>query len=395
MRYVVAFCVGLGACAAAVPAKAPDAFVASDASVEPTGPVIGPAMNPAPRVEAPPKPKGELMAPAVFPPARKSDLDLGTFLPGAVDAKAREQFAQAEQTFQRGDDAAADKLYAKLRASGDALAPWIALARVRIRARREDWPTSVGAGDADLHVAAAITTLARLNLSGVPEASRGPFFLEQGRWLLVHGDYERALALLEQAGKTLPDEPEALSLLGLARLASGQVAEALEPIERATELDPGSAARWGNLGTIRLMNAKINEASRAYQARVRLAPADAQAYADLGIALVQTGELTSGRAALQRATEIEPGRATYLSNYAYALHRSGQRGEARAAYERALRTDPKLLVALLGYSGLLSENPAELSEARRVFERAQKIAPDDPRVLAARTDLDELEKKRH
>lgn len=386
------FCLLLVACADAAPAgppaKAPEVAPA-------TGPVIGRAMAPAPQQpEPPPKPRGELMAPAVFPPARTSDVDLGTFLPGTLDAKSRERFAEAEQLFQRGDDAAADKLYAKL-PKDDGLAPWVALARLRIRAKKEDWPTSVGTGDADARVASAITLLGKLDLSGVPEASRGPFHLERGRWLLVHGDYDRARTTLDQAVKTLPNEPEALSLLGLSRLASGHVAEALEPIERATELDLGSAARWGNLGTIRMMNAKINEASRAYEARVRLAPADAQGHADLGIALVQIGEYTRGRAELLRATELAPDRASYLSNYAYALHRSGKRGEARVAYERALGKDPKLLVALLGYSGLLSENPAELPEARRVFERAQKVAPADPRVLAAKADLEELEKKRH
>lgn len=389
-------CLVLAACSETPqPARSASSELANAPS---SGPVIGPAMTPAAHVEAPPEPKGELLAPAVFPAPRASEVALGPWLPATISAPARERFAAAEQSFLGGDLRGADKLLAALRESResrDTLAPWITLARLRIRAAREDWPTSVGGADADARVASALTLLAQLDLTVVPAAARGPFLLERGRWLLVYGDYAAAREVLEQAATTLPDEPEALSLLGLARLATGQVQQALEPIERATALDPGSAERWGNLGTIRMMNAKVNEAARAYEARVRLAPNEAQGHADLGLALVQIGELTRARAELLRATELSPEHASYLSSYAYALHRSGKLREARSAYERALQRDPKLLVGLLGYSALLSENPAELAQARKLLERAEKVAPADPRVLAAAADLRELESKHH
>lgn len=391
-RLLGALCIGcFAACAEPPVPRAPAAKVVEPAPA--SGPVIGPAMAPAEKpVTTQPAVRGELMPPQVFPAAKPSELGLASFVPGAVEASLRERFALAEGEFLHGNDRAAEKAFAALPKSG-ALTPWLALAKLRLRARTEDWPTSVGGGDRDSRVASAIATLHKLDLRDVPATARGPFLHEQGRWLLVHGDYQRARGALEVAAQTLGEEPETLSLLGLARLASGEVAAALDPIERATALDLGSAARWGNLGTIRMMNGKINEAARAYEARVRLAPNDAQGHADLGIALVQLGEHTRGRAELQRATELEPDRASFLSNLAYAQHRADKRGEARATYQRALAKEPTLLVALLGYSALLSENPAELPEARRVFERAEKLAPDDPRVLAAKSDLAELEKK--
>lgn len=375
----------------APPAEGPT----TNAAPPTTGPVLGPPMKPA---EAPPPTsqarRGELMAPETFPPAKPSELSLSTRLPGTIEAALRERFAAAEAQAERGEEAAADKAFASLPKTAS-LSPWVTLARLRLRARREEWPTSVGAGAGDKRVTQAISTLEKLELGAVPEATRGPFVHERGRWQLVAGDYESARKALEEAVVTLPDEPEVLSLLGLSRLASGQVAEALEPIERATELDLGSAERWGNLGTIRMMNGKVNEAARAYRARLRLAPEDAQAHADLGIALVQIGELTQGRTELTRATELEPSRASFLSNLAYAQHRSGLRAEAKQTYARALGRDAKSLVALLGLSAVLSENPAELGEARKLFERAERIAPDDPRVIAAKNDLLQLEKKPH
>lgn len=421
---LVGLALRLAACAASEPAAAPTA-----PPVEPvaaSGPVIGPAMTPAPAVSgAPAPPAGELLAPAVFPPAKPADLDLSAWLPThlgkpliAEDDRAR--FADAERAFVARDFAVADKGYAAM-PSSPLLAPYVMLARLRLRAAREGWPTQVGSGSGDARIATAIAKLRAVELPryekpcsraacapGTPTSPqcprcgagplslpRDPFDFEEGRWLLVRGDYAQALAKLEEVAKSHGDTAEVLSLLGLARLASGQVAAALEPLERATALDVGSAARWGNLGTIRMMNGKINEAARAYEARVRLAPDDAQGHADLGIALVQVGELTRGRTELQKATELEPERASYLSNYAYALHRSGKRAESRAAYERALGKDAKSIVALLGLSALLSENPAELPEARRVFVRAETIAPDDPRVLAAKADLLELEQRAH
>lgn len=381
----------LVACAGSEPAAVPPAQAAS-AQEPSTGPVVGPAMTPARDASgaAPAPAAGELLAPAVFPAAKPADLDLSTVLPANGSGKARiedsdrSRFTEGERAFAARDFVAAEKAYAGISTSSP-LAPYLVLARIRLRAAREEWPTQVGGGSGNPKITDAIAKLRALRAP-----SRAPFDFEEGRWLLVRGDYPEALAKLEVVSRELNDVAEVLSLLGLARLASGRVAEALEPLERATALDVGSAARWGNLGTIRMMNGKINEAARAYEARVRLSPDDAQGHADLGIALVQVGELTRGRSELQRATDLEPERASYLSNYAYALHRSGKRAESRAMYERALAKDPKSLVALLGLSGLLSENPVELPEARRVFERAEKIAPEDPRVIAAKSDLAEL-----
>lgn len=388
MKRLVALVSWLLACGPP-PAAAPTAPVSVVPA--PSGPVLGPAMAPAEKPPADPNaPKLELLAPATFPPAKKADLDLSGF----VDASLRERFAAAEALFARGEDAAADKAYAALPKSA-ALAPWLTLARIRVKARKEDWPTSVGSGDADARVAAAASTLSKLDLSQVPAAAQGPFHLERGRWLLVHGDYERARSSLDEAMKSLPNEAEVLSLLGLARLATGQVAEALDPIERATALDLGSAARWGNLGTIRMMNGKINEAARAYEARLRLAPEEGQAHADLGVALVQLGELTRGQKELEAAVQREPKRPGFLANLGYAQHRAGRRAEARASFEKALAQDPKLLVGLLGLAALYAESPTERSQAKPLLERASKLAPDDPRVIAANADLEQLEKNRH
>lgn len=381
--------------AACAEQRAPAPATPVNTPASPSGPVLGPAMAPAERPPVDPNAaKPELLAPATFPPAQKTELDLASFVPGSVESSLRDRFAAAEASFVRGEDAAADKAYAAL-PKGGALAPWLTLARIRVKARREAWPTSVGSGDADKRVAAAITSLSKLDWAQVPTAAQGPFHLELGRWLLVHGDYERARASLDQAVKSLPNEAEVLSLLGLARLATGQIAEALDPIERATALDLGSAARWGNLGTIRMMNGKINEAARAYEARLRLAPEDGQAHADLGVALVQLGELTRGQKELEAAVQREPTRPGFWANLGYAQHRAGRRAEARASFEKALAQDPKLLVGLLGLAALYAESPTERAKAKPLLERATAIAPDDPRVIAAKDDLAQLEKSQH
>lgn len=355
----------------------------------------------------------EAVAPKEFPPAQPIELDLSTFVPESVDDAIKQKLAAAEQLFLRGDHAGAAQAYARV-PRHVLVDPLLALARLRLRAVREGWPTQLGAGDKDARVAKAIQELKALNLQPLPPGAprpsveRGgmigpahslsgfPFLRERGRWQLVHGDYEDAWESLNEATRLRgsPGDAEALSLFAFANLATGKVADALPLMEQATMADLGSADRWGNLGTVRMMSGKVNEATRAYEARVRLAQGSAQAHADYGIALVQTGELTRGIAELKTAIDQEPNKPSFLSNYGYALHRAGRRAEAQRAFEQALRGDPKLLVGLLGLSALLAEDPLQRAEARKLLDRAIALAPDDPRVVAAKTDLDALEAKR-
>lgn len=74
--------------------------------------------------------------------------------------------------------------------------------------------------------------------------------LEQAKTALGSGQWEMAFAICRTALAEMPDNPEALRLLGVLYAARGEFEEARLAVGRAVELDPSRALWWGDLGAL-------------------------------------------------------------------------------------------------------------------------------------------------
>jgi tetratricopeptide (TPR) repeat protein len=203
---------------------------------------------------------------------------------------------------------------------------------------------------------------------------------------LQGGRAEEAIRLGRQVLARAPGHRRALSLLGVALLATGRGAEAVEPLaaaaegaadaaieanlamalahaqrfdeavsrlERAVALKPDFAAAYQKLALLHHLAGRLDVAENAATRATALAPADPEAWAALGTILLDRGKSPAAAAALTRALAALPARPDILHPLACALMDQGE----FAAAETRLRE-------VLAHARVGNYPPAEAAMAR-------------------------------
>lgn len=171
-------------------------------------------------------------------------------------------------------------------------------------------------------------------------------------WILYkRGDYQQALALMQESAGKLVDDPEVQFHLGMTYYMMGQ----------------GAAAR------------------AAFQ-QAALATVDFPDKAEVQRRLAQLEE-PSGQAAgelplseLEARLQQEPNDPLLLSRLAEAYERQGQAAKAAANYERALKLNPKLPGVVLKLAQLYAGPLKDQDKALDFAKKARELAPNDARV---------------
>src|SRR5581483_9187309 len=96
--------------------------------------------------------------------------------------------------------------------------------------------------------------------------------LEAARAQVGRGDLAAASASYARALALAPDQPEALSFLGVQALNAGHERRALELLARAVEIEPANAQYRYNAGFAYLSAGRLDEARRELAETVALAP---------------------------------------------------------------------------------------------------------------------------
>jgi tetratricopeptide (TPR) repeat protein len=171
-----------------------------------------------------------------------------------------------------------------------------------------------------------------------------------------------------------PDHFDALHMLGVAAVQSGEVAAGAELIERATRIDPHAAAAHVNLA-MALSALGRHEAALASAGRaLALNGADPDAHTNCGNALLALGRPTEALAAYEQALAARPSDPQAHYNRANALRDFGRAVEAISAYDGALALAPSYMEALANRGALLvSLN--RLDEALATFDAATAAHP--------------------
>jgi tetratricopeptide (TPR) repeat protein len=138
----------------------------------------------------------------------------------------------------------------------------------------------------------------------------------------------------------------------------------------------------------------LREAEKVFELVVKRYPTSTEGWTGLGTALTAEGRLDEARTALEKAVAID-GRFVEAHNALGVLWmRSREFKKAAASFETALRYRPDHLDYVLKLAGA-EEEAGDEQAARAAIERAQTIAPKDPRarvlwgkMLAKRGDLE-------
>ena len=179
--------------------------------------------------------------------------------------------------------------------------------------------------------------------------------LALARDLAQSGDFANAAGLCARILHAIPDQPQALHLLGIAAFQQGHRDEALELLRRAVGSDPHFAQASNDLGNLLAQAGMLTEAAASYRQAIANSPDFAEAHNNLGNLLQMTGALEEASACYRTAVELRPGYAEAFRNFASALRRLGRLEEAVTALRAALAIQPDFAAAIALLAHLLKE----------------------------------------
>ena len=224
--------------------------------------------------------------------------------------------------------------------------------------------------------------------------------------------FAEAAALVQEAIRLFPDNPEAHNNLGVAYQRMGRLADAEKEHREALRLLPSYAEPYNNLGIVAEQQGRIDEAVGYYRTALRLQPREgnraevhyslgsalrklgqtdeavkqyreatrlkpgfAEAHNNLGTVLVAAGRLDEALAAFSETIRLKPDEALPHINMADALRRLNRRDEAIASLRTAIALQPDLAFAHYSLGNLLYET-GELEAAVREYHEALRYEPE-------------------
>lgn len=201
-----------------------------------------------------------------------------------------------------------------------------------------------------------------------------------GQSLLVAGDLPAAEHVLTSILAAMPDEPDALHLLGALRNMQYRPADALPLLRKAIELRPDDPGRWNDLGLVLAQLSRQSEAMEAYQRCIQLAGKTlltAKAFDNLGRLQIKN-DVRGAEASFLSAIDAAPGFGLPWYGLARALIHQDNVKEGLEASAKAEALMPKSMSRELVAMALvrLGDIPAAIA----YYQRWLQDDPDNPLI---------------
>ena len=154
------------------------------------------------------------------------------------------------------------------------------------------------------------------------------------------GDFNKALAVANQAASEKLAHPLLLRVQAEALAVAGRYPEAGQLLNRALSLAPNDPFTITDIGRVLVAENRVEEAIRAFQAAVAVRPDIAAAWLELGSACDINGDDAGARAAYERVKTLVPADAEAWAALATIALRHGDVTQARSLAEEALQRRP-------------------------------------------------------
>lgn len=201
----------------------------------------------------------------------------------------------------------------------------------------------------------------------------------------------RAVRLLEQAARSLPNNARCQNLHGQALFEFGDPKGAAVAFQKAVACDKNNPAFRYNLGLAAYVQRDFATALEQFQSCAALDPRNVPAWLFLGATYLQLNRLDEAYRATSNARELEPNNPDALSNLAVIACRRGRPRDAETWLNDALRAAPNNPQVALNLARLYE---IELKDKRRALEfyrRYTALAPDSQFRFAVLRSTRQLE----
>lgn len=154
------------------------------------------------------------------------------------------------------------------------------------------------------------------------------------------GRFADAADYLGRAVAADGDKPDILDNLGLAHMACGDPEQAAICHARAIAIDDARVDSHVMLGNARMLTGDMENAARSFETALQLAPDYAEVHGNLGTVLSEMDRTTEAITHYQRAVELRPDDAELHKNLGIALREAGRFDEALSPLRRAVELEP-------------------------------------------------------
>ena len=186
---------------------------------------------------------------------------------------------------------------------------------------------------------------------------------------LQTGNAQPALRLFREALAVRPGDPEVLNMCGEAQQELGDFAAAIASYREALEGNPEHAGAWNNLGNACRSAGRHDEAIDAYRRALAVKPDLPMAHNNLGVVLRDTGRIEEALRQFERAIALVPDYAEAYTNLGNVLERLGRIGDAVARHEKAVALRPDYVQARCNLANAL-RLAGRREEAIRQYKQA-------------------------
>ena len=162
------------------------------------------------------------------------------------------------------------------------------------------------------------------------------------------GNLPLAESLYKQVLQALPNQPDALHLLGLIAKQKGDLKTAAQLMRKALAVNPNYVEAYVNLGATLQEQNNLSDAADCYRKAIALRPNYAEVYSNLGVVLKAQEHLHESAECFVRALELNPSSAETFANLDTLLKEMAAPDEALMYYRKVLAISPKLIAAQQG-----------------------------------------------
>jgi len=198
--------------------------------------------------------------------------------------------------------------------------------------------------------------------------------LQEAARCLQAGETEAAGALLSRILRAVPEQPDALQLMGLIARRHGDAQASESWLRRSLQANPNQPHVHNNLANLFSDLGRIDEAIASYKAAVRLAPSYVDAWINLGLTYAAAKEYAAAIDAYDKALQLAPTTSKAWNAKGLALSALDRLGAAEQALREAVKLAPNDMAPLNNLANLLRARGEEAAAARG-FEKALALAP--------------------
>ncbi len=162
------------------------------------------------------------------------------------------------------------------------------------------------------------------------------------------GNFPVAESLYKQVLQTLPNQPDALHLLGLIAKQKGDLKTAVQLMRKSLNFNPNYVEAYVNLGATLQEQDNLAEAADCYRKALALRPNYAEVHSNLGVVLKAQEHLHESAECFVRALELNPNSAETFANLDALLKEMAAPDEALVYYRQVLAISPANIAAQQG-----------------------------------------------